>query len=530
MRLNLYYAPYPSQTFTDADQPVSTVRVLNPKSALVTLAAGASDILASRKIDAEFRIIDTQVDEGLTAYKEIPYGPRRLACHRVGGDFERYDVGIKDAEIHGISNNYTNSAGIVLDFVAHIRAVNPKAVIVAGGMDASARPEYYISRGVNIVVRLEGESAFAKIVEAYSLGRPVEDLVACRRHGSGLIVEGGAVFDLDALPPMRLDLVDNLSIYTDTGEGTPPATVRGPFSCFETSRGCYRSCSFCATPMRGRYRFMSPAAVERHLSHFRAMGINNILFQEDNILSRIQRSGIGRLIHDTGRTEIIEIFKMVRDYGFSWEFANGLEFGKFLDGGTMDEELMEALFWNDCSGEAWRGCYRVQIPLEFLGADPARKFNKLRPFQDQLDILGAILDLGVRYQTYNVIIGHDGDGHSEIDEYLHRCVRLKDMLLQHDSDCTPYFNIFNRTLLPGTRDFDSQRHLLEFDIERDPEIISVYLAPMHTKHLSYYQLFERRLQMIAELNGEMIDQYDGIHYERRASSDRPSRALPITVG
>jgi hypothetical protein len=281
--------------------------------------------------------------------------------------------------------------------------------------------------------------------------------------------------------------------------------------------------------MRGRYRYMSPEAVEHHFAYFRAFGINNILFQEDNILSRLQRSGTGRFIHDTGRDEVIEIFRLAREYGFSWEFANGLEFGKFLDAGEVDTELMAALFWNDRSGDRWRGCYRVQIPLEFLGDDPGKRFNKLRAFEEELEILRAVLDFGVQYQTFNVIIGHDGDDHAAIDRYLARCVALKSALLGYDSGAVPYFNIFNRTLLPGTRDFKKQSDLLEFDIERDPEIISVYLSPMNTEHMSYFELFERRVQMISELNGDMIDQYDGIHHGTPQAAE-PIRAQPALAG
>ena len=512
MRVNLYYAPYPGQMFDGESQPVSTVRVLNPKSALVTLAAGVRKYLAEWGVDASLRIIDTQVGGGSTYYKTIAYGPRALHCYRVGGAFEEYDDSIREADIHGISNNYTNSAGIVLDFVRHIKAVKPDALVVAGGMDATARAEFYIDNGVDIVVQLEGEYSFAKIIEACAQGRDPRQTLG-RPYGGGAIVAAGTMLNMNELPPMSLDLVDDIEIYTDTGEGVPPPTVKPPFSCFETSRGCYRTCSFCATPMRGRYRYMSPEAVRKHFDHFRASGINNILFQEDNILSRMQRTGKGTYIHDTGRAEIIEIFEMARDYGFSWEFANGLEFGKFLDGGSIDRELMQALFWSDRSGDRWRGCYRVQVPLEFLGEDPTKKFNKLRCFDEEMAILNAVLDFGVNYQTFNVIIGHPGDDHAAIDVYLDRCVRLKNGLLRHSSSVVPYFNIFNRTLLPGTRDFREQHQLLEFDIGRDPEVISVYLSPMNTEHMSYYELVERRIQMIQELNGDLIDQYDGIHHE-----------------
>jgi radical SAM superfamily enzyme YgiQ (UPF0313 family) len=528
MRVNLYYAPFPSQTFDGEERPVSTVRVFNPKSALVTLAAGVRRHLSASGIDAELRIIDTQIEGDATYYKSISYGPRTLDCYRIGGQFEKYDDAIRMADIHGISNNFTNSAGIVLAFARHVKAVNPEALLVAGGMDATARPEYYIDNGFDVVVQLEGEQMLAKIIEAHALRIPLREAVPHRAHRGGTIVVASSLVNLEELPPMSLDLVEDLHVYTDTGEGVPPPTVKTPFSCFETSRGCYRTCSFCATPMRGKYRYMSPAAVEKHFAYFKEIGVKNLLFQEDNILSRMQRTGRGRLLHDKGRGEILEIFQMARDHGFSWEFANGLEFGKFLDEGKVDTELMKVLFWSERTADRWRGCYRVQIPLEFLGEDPSRKFNKLRTFHEELEILEAMLDYDVHYQTFNVIIGHEGDDHDAIDTYLDRCVRLKTALCDRSSRVVPYFNVFNRTLLPGTKDFQLQHAQLAFDIERDPEIISVYLAPMNTARLSYYELVEHRLRLTRELNGSLVDQYDGIQYAPLApvSEPRGSRSRP----
>jgi hopanoid C-3 methylase len=514
MRVHLYYAPYPGQRFAGEDETISPVRVLNPKSALVTLAAGARAYLAEWGVEAEFRIIDTQVhDDDPVLYKSFAYGPRRIECLRYGGAFERYDDSFREADVIGISNNFTNSAGVVTDFAARAKQVNPKALVVAGGMDVTARPEWYLANGFDVVVQLEAEFTFAKIIEAAAKGTPLEQALSCRPFGAGLIVTGGPALNLNELPHMALDLVDGLERYNDTGEGTPPPAVAAPFICFESSRGCYRSCSFCATPMRGKYRYMSPESVERHFAYLRSMGVNNILFQEDNVLSRLQRSGRGRMIHETGRDEVMAIFQLAREYGFSWEFANGIEFGKFLDMGKPDLELMEQMFWSDRSGDRWRGCYRVQIPLEFLGEEPTRRFNKLRGFEEELEILDAILDFGVTYQTFNVLIGHDGDSREAIDGYLRRCLRLKSMLAERSPDVVPYFNIFNRTLLPGTGDFKQKHMRLEFDIERDPEVISVYLSPMGTEYLSYYELLDERLRLMRELNAGLIDQYDGIHRE-----------------
>lgn len=512
MRVNLYYAPYPGQRFAGEAETISPVRLFNPKSALATLAAGTRGYLAEWGVDAELRIIDTQVDDDPPVlYKTFPYGPGTIECLRYGGAFARYEESFRDADIIGISNNFTNSAGVVAEFARHAKSVNPRALMVGGGMDMTARPEWYLTHGFDVVVQLEAEFAFAKIVEASAKGLPLTDALPCRVLGAGHIITSRAALDLDDLPTMALDLVEGPERYNDTGEGRPPSTVAPPFTCFESSRGCYRSCSFCATPMRGRFRYMSPASVERHFAYFRTMGINNILFQEDNILSRLQRSGRGRILHESGREETMRIFQLARDYGFSWEFANGLEFGKFLDSGEPDLELMEYMFWSDQSGDRWRGCYRVQIPLEFLGDNPTRRFNKLREFDEELEIIKAMSDYGVTFQTYNVLIGHDGDDRAKIDGYLRRCLEVKDVLAQQSPGVVPYFNVFNRTLLPGTADFEQKHERLEFDIGRDPEVISVYLSPMSTETLSYYELVNERLRLMRELNGDLIDQYDGIH-------------------
>lgn len=512
MRVNMYYAPYPSQQFQGEEFPLSPVRVWNPKSALVTLAAGARAYLSAWNVDVEFKLIDTQVGGDSTYYKSIAYGHRTLDCYRVGGAFESYDAQIRAAEIHAISNNYTNSAAIVADFVKHIRSVKEDALIVVGGMDVTARPEFYIDNGADIVVQFEGEYVFAKLIEARAKGQPIPAELKGKPYGRGTIIDSGSSLDINELPPMSFDLVENLDLYTDTGEGIPPATVRPPYACFETSRGCYRTCSYCATPMRGRYRYMSPRTIERHLVNLKNAGINNILFQEDNILSRIQRRGKlgqGGYIHETGRAEVIEIFQMAREFGFSWEFANGLEFGRFYDPGHVDTELMEAMFWNDSSGDRWLGCYRTQISLEYLGESPTAKLPKLREFHEEIEILKAVLDIGVVHQTFNVIIGHDEDDERALRVYLDRCFQLKEMLHSHRPGVEAYFNIFNRTLLPGTQDYRKNAHRLEFDIDRDPEVISVYLAPMNIDNFKYHELVDRRIQMTSELNGALIDKFDG---------------------
>ena len=514
MRVMLFYAPYPGQKFRDEENTISPVRTRNPKSALATLVAGARQRLRIDGIEVEFSIIDTQIVDGEPQYyASFAYGPRTMDCYRYGAPFETYDDAVSQADIIGISNNFTNSARVVTNFARHLRAVNPAALLIGGGMDMTARPDWYLAHGqFDLVIQLEGEEPLARIVKAKATGTPLEDVLKLRRGTSGgAVVLPGPQIDLDSSEPMAIDLVSRADEYDDTGEGTPPPSVLPPYTCFETSRGCYRTCSFCATPMRGHYRYMSPAAVRRHLEHYRSAGISNLLFQEDNVLSRIQRSSRGTLLHRSGREDVLEIFHAARELGFSWEFANGLEIGKFLDLGFVDEELMDAVFWNSETDGRWAGCYRVQLSLEYLGDDPKKKFMKLRSFQEQREIIITMLRRGVRYQTFNVLIGHDEDDAARINLYRDRCLELKEEIMATAPDAVPYFNVFNRTILPGTADFRSHAHRLEFDIEKTPEVISVYLSPMGSNHLSYYELFQHRIRLNEAINGSLIDQYDGIY-------------------
>ena len=516
MKVNLYYAPYPSQIFADSGEPVNTERPLNPKSALPTLAAGL-DLFAERMgFECDVEIVDMQLGGQRTYYKSIPYGPQLMRCYRLGTPFEAFEEKIREADIHGLTCDFTNSAQIVGDLAEFIKRISPRSLVVAGGVDASARPSYFLSRGADVVVKGEGEYVFSRVVDARMKGLPLEEIPNVVTPGgpSSAKVDFTHTLAMDELRPMRLDLVGDLSVYTDTAEGPPPDGVRPNFICFETSRGCAWRCSFCTAPSRGSYRFMSPAAVEKHFAYFKSVGINTIVWQEDNPLSRIQESVSGRNLYDRGRDELLEIFSLARDYGFAWEFANGIEFGKFRRNGKFDHELMASLLWSDRSDERWRGCYRVQIPLDNLNLEEKIRFPKLRAFEEQLEILACMLtDYGVGHQTYDLFIGYPEHTPEVVDTFARACLRIRDELSALGGAAyEPYFNVFNLSLLPGARDFDNLHDLLAFDVDRDPEVIGIFLSAINTAHFSYYDIFQRRVAMTNLLNdADMVRSYDGIY-------------------
>jgi len=510
MIVNLYYTPYPCQQFAGIESPISPVRTNVPKSTFETLVAGADSFLRQDNIEVDFKIYNMQLEEGKEKYKSFYYGDRQVECYRVGASFEKYENIINNTMIHCVSNNFTNSASIVTDFVKYIKKVNPTAIVIAGGIDISARPQYYIRSGVDYIILSEGEWSFYMLLKSLITHKDVTSLLPTVRYGNGIIIQKAAPIDINLLPPMRLDLVSNLQKYTDTGEGQPPSNVRSPFLCWETSRGCDNKCSYCATPMRGAYRHMNANTVRKHATYYQQMGIRNLLFQEDNILSRL--ASRDPKLAEAGRREIIDIFTLLKEMGFSWEFANGLEFGKFLKDGSLDIELMESLLWNNPKFD-WQGCYRVQISLEYLDPIDQKSLPKLRRLEEQIYILKTILDLGVYNITFNVIIGNPNDSIEKIDRYMKYCENIKDRLISYNSNANIYFNIYNKALLPGSADFLHQTDKLQFDIEQIPEVISLYFSAMNTKHMTYFELFKKRIEFTSKINGEKIELYDKIWHE-----------------
>jgi hypothetical protein len=514
MKLNLYYAPYPSQVFDGEDEPVNTERPHNPKSALPTLAAGVRAFSAQLGLGCDIEIIDLQLNPRRTYYKSIRYGPRTMRCYRYGTPFEEVEAKIREADVHGITCNFTNSAQIVADLARFIKRVQPGTTVVAGGVDCTARPSYYLQRGVDVVVRGEGEYVFSLVLQALANHRGLDDIpdICTVDRPFGNHVEAGQL-DMDALEPMALDLVGDLSIFNDTAEGPPPEGVPGHFVCWETSRGCAWRCSFCTAPSRGRYRYMSAAAIEAHLRHFRQAGIRTIVWQEDNPLSRIQRNGTGQYLYDGGRDEILQMFHLVRDYGFAWEFANGIEFGKFVHNGEFDHELASALLDHTVTDDGWVGCYRIQVPLDNMNIK-RKRFPKLLGFDEQVSVLATMLtEHGVAHQTYDLFIGYPEHDQESIDQFGDYCLRIREELTALGGGAfVPYFNVFNLSLLPGARDYTSLRSQLAFDIEQHPELIGIFLSAINTNHFSYWDIYQQRLQMTNRLNDrELHRRYDGIY-------------------
>lgn len=498
------------------------------KAPLTALAAGLKDALLARDVVIELNICDMQTqgaqhyeDRCKTKYGELQLGAITLEKYRIGLPFDAVIAEVVGADVIGINSNFTHSRRIVADFIRFCAEQNPRAVIVLGGTDATVAPEFHIECGAHVVVRGEGELCFADLLTCIDKGLEFDDVpnIVFRakdgaiKHTAKTFLSRSGSYNVNEMLPPDLDIVD-LDSYSDTGEGKPPFGIEGPFISVETSRGCAQACSFCATPStKGRFRFMQLEKIRKHFEYFQSKGIRTLLFQEDNLLSRIHRHASGKSAFDEGRAELFDMFDLARSMGFCWEFTNGIELGQFEHEGVVDHELIKVMFDSAFVNGELVGCYRATLPLENLTDESSKLFRKLKPLGVIKDVLEGIVKTGVHSLSFNVIIGRPEDDEYNLCLTYLRSQEIRDICKKFNPAVQVYFNVYILSLLPGTVDFKHHNDRLAYDLDKDPEVITFYLGSLRTDHFSPLEITQARGAMAKMLNNDaLIDDYDEVHY------------------
>lgn len=261
--------------------------------------------------------------------------------------------------------------------------------------------------------------------------------------------------------------------------------------------------------------------IRKHFEYFKSKGIRTLLFQEDNLLSRIHRHASGKSAFDDGRDELFDMFNLARSMGFCWEFTNGIELGQFEHQGIVDHELIQVMFNSEFVEDQLVGCYRATLPLENLTDDSSKLFRKLKPLGVIKDVLEGIVKTGVHSLSFNVIIGRPEDDEYNLCLTYLRSKEIRDICRNFNPDVQVYFNVYILSLLPGTIDFKRHNDRLAYDLDIDPEVITFYLGSLNTDFFSPLEITQARGAMAKLLNSDaLIDDYDEVHY---LSSDRFER-------
>lgn len=198
------------------------------------------------------------------------------------------DIGIKNFkkkvkkfDIVGINSHSTISALNTELNVRLIKKSSPETKIILGGNHATIFHTRWVERGVDFVVRREGEITLPELVETVEKDGDLSKVngITYRDAGGKAQVNPERPFikDLDELPMPRWDLMDLKKYNVFYSEGGLTASV-------ETSRGCTFKCNFCwVSPMwNNTQRFKSAGRVIEEIELLTGLGANGLFIVDDN--------------------------------------------------------------------------------------------------------------------------------------------------------------------------------------------------------------------------------------------------------
>jgi len=438
-------------------------------------------------------------DADLRPYGEFQYGADRLTKCYVGDGLERLSQELGDADVVCITANFTLEARPVAEAIAALRRLDPNKLILVGGRDAMARPEWFLRMGADLVAQGDADHSLPELMVRIYRGLDLKGLVQDNilRHTSGRI-------SLDRLPFMRFDFLKYpLARYCESGGGRFLQSVldRGGVAYYETSRGCDRECGYCTERLTKRSE-MSVQRFKEEVDWYRTNGIAALMLSDDNLLQRLNHG-------ERGERELFEMFEHLRDLKMTWEFPVGIEIGRLMKKGSSQfhERLFDLMFWNNDDPENFAGAFRGLIPFEnALSAtdETELKLKKLRDLNENFQILTRILEAGLPQVNLAVIIGFPDETAASLANArrnLAALMKLRDEVVETSPrriGTHINYSLFTATPFPGTPYFDEMRDArrMEYDIEEHPELWNLYTSVVRGDTFSAARTTEHRRELL----------------------------------
>jgi len=506
-KINLKLIETPLASVKYQGKNLGTNRLRTPVQTQPVLLPSLEMGLESRGYDVESEIINMKLMGDQEEYrKTMRLGRLELESYRVGAPFDSVEDSLREADVIGLTSNYTSSSGVVREFVEYVRRTNPHLRIVIGGADASARPEFYLRGGADAVVQGEGENNGPLVIDALMSGGGLEDIARVSFLRDGKVTQtkngrGGEPIIMDELPLPALTKVD-VSQYIDTGEGPLVNGASFPSWAYETSRGCMQACTFCTTPyLKPHFRKMSLDRISRELEHIKKAGVKTLFSWEDNLLSRMH--GPGGRMDPIGRNEVLRYLALVRESGLAFEFSNGLELGKLADeNGEPDKELINALFYHRRNSDgSFSGTFRFYAPLETLTDEGISGLKKLRAYEIEKKTLEAIAETQIPMINFGLMVGTPNETPQSLNRTKERCSELWSSIKRISPDTQLHANFFMYTPLPGTPDFKKHRDRMVADIDVHPEFWNFSTSCINGDHYSADDMTLEQIRLAKEING-----------------------------
>jgi radical SAM superfamily enzyme YgiQ (UPF0313 family) len=208
-----------------------------------------------------------------------------------------------DGDYYGISAT-TPQYPLALVAKAKIRGMNPQALIILGGVHATALVDDCYNDGFDQIIAGEGEK---KLLFLIGEEVPEED-------------------HIDSFPHPKLESIENYtSKMTYNFQGKIEEKECGWMI---TSRGCPHKCSFCASQCmwHGKVRFHGIQYLRDWIDYYRERGINNFHFVDEQMVY--------------GKNRLARICELLKETGGYWRCA--------ARGDSMTYEKAEMMYDSGC--------------------------------------------------------------------------------------------------------------------------------------------------------------------------------------
>jgi anaerobic magnesium-protoporphyrin IX monomethyl ester cyclase len=267
---------------------------------------------------------------------------------RCGMSPERVAERIADFDVIGISSIFTAQTSMVLELARLVKSVDPRKLVIAGGVNARNLRDRFFRAGVDVIALSEAETTILEIAEAVRGRRQLASVRAIAfldESGREVVTPPGPpLTDLDQLPFPAWDLLP-LDKYWDIsrphgGEFSPGERLQ--YAALQTSRGCPYHCLYCHISKEdaggisgaiGSYRMKSIERVLAELEILKGLGARYIYFEDDSLFAKKPRA--------------YELFRAVKDMGLVLADVNGINLVHLLTnrGGRLeiDEEFLSIL-------------------------------------------------------------------------------------------------------------------------------------------------------------------------------------------
>jgi radical SAM superfamily enzyme YgiQ (UPF0313 family) len=418
-----------------------------------------------RHLPVDVRIVDLRAGDIEETIKTVDWEGYAIDIRRIGAPPPALDAVIDESDWLGFSSHFTFESGRVRELIAHAKQRKPSIKVMVGGADVKARPAAYLAFGADYVCA--GDF----------------DPIAFANHRAPQIV-GPYRHPFAELTTPAFDKLPHLERYTDSHDGPVPDGVRPPIGFPYLTRGCPRECDFCES-RRTKFETLDLDAAVGMFDHYHRAGVTTLNFADDNLLLMAATKD--------GRVKILELFRLLREMKFAWEFPNGLEIGRFARGDGVDDELLTALLTHEVDPLTNRvvGGYRLYVPLESF--DHRERYRKLKPFEEQNRVIRWLAQSGLEQINFGVVIPPDAEeatfrGIADGFTALQQIIRTS-------GGMEARYAAFH--LIP-IAEFRGMR--TKYSVDEFPEGWNFYFPVYDGTQMTARELFERRIALVQQID------------------------------